>query len=201
MKDIELLENNGHFNAADILHKKFIKESQSLTPARNSDPYRKKFEQYFLAAKTKPSKNLINTIKNDGFLLNQDKEQLISYVNEMLANSTHSTTQNSPNAQDQSFTQTNQTSQTSTTTSPANGQSQPSSQNAGQANSNIPKLQERIDYYTKKIEEYNTTQDVKKKDKMRIWLSLYIDKNYNEGLLDSQSYNSLMSLLGEKGLS
>ena len=65
----------------------------------------------------------------------------------------------------------------------------------------IPKLQERINYYNNKIQEYKNTTDPNKKSKMLLYLSQYIEKNYNEGLLDSQSYKNLMTALGEKGLS
>jgi hypothetical protein len=65
----------------------------------------------------------------------------------------------------------------------------------------IPKLQERINYYNSKIQEYKNTTDQNKKYKMLLYLSQYIEKNYDEGLLDSQSYKNLMTALGEKGLS
>ena len=85
--DIELLENAGKFKAAEILQKKFIREAQSLTPKRDTGaygPYKKVFDKYFNLASTTPSQNLISTIRNDGFLLKEDQDQLISYVNERL---------------------------------------------------------------------------------------------------------------------
>lgn len=67
--------------------------------------------------------------------------------------------------------------------------------------STIPKLQERIDHYNKKIQEYKNTTDPKRKSEMLLYLSQYIENNYDQGLLDSQSYKNLMIGLGEKGLS
>jgi hypothetical protein len=67
--------------------------------------------------------------------------------------------------------------------------------------STIPKLQERVDHYNKKIQEYKNTTDTKRKSEMLLYLSQYIENNYDQGLLDSQSYKNLMTDLGEKGLS
>jgi hypothetical protein len=67
--------------------------------------------------------------------------------------------------------------------------------------STIPKLQKRIDHYNKKIQEYKNTTDTKRKSEMLLYLSQYIENNYDQGLLDSQSYKNLMTALGEKGLS
>ncbi len=85
--DINLLECNGKYQAAKILHKKFIREAQSLTPKRDTGlygPYKKVFDKYFNLASTTPSQNLITTIRSDGFLLKEDQDQLINYVNERL---------------------------------------------------------------------------------------------------------------------
>jgi hypothetical protein len=93
--DIELLENAGKFKAAEILQKKFIREAQSLTPKRDTGaygPYKKVFDKYFNLASTTPSQNLISTIRNDGFLLKEDQDQLISYVNERLKSLTSTPT-------------------------------------------------------------------------------------------------------------
>jgi hypothetical protein len=67
--------------------------------------------------------------------------------------------------------------------------------------STIPKLQERVNHYNKKIQEYKNTTDQKRKSEMLLYLSQYIENNYDQGLLDSQSYKNLMTALGEKGLS
>jgi hypothetical protein len=67
--------------------------------------------------------------------------------------------------------------------------------------STIPKLQERVNHYNKKIQEYKNTTDQKRKSEMLLYLSQYIENNYDQGLLDSQSYKNLMTDLGEKGLS
>lgn len=86
--DINLLECNGKYQAAKILHKKFIREAQSSTltpePKRDSGPYKKVFDKYLNLASTTPSQNLISTIRSDGFLLKEDQDQLINYVNERL---------------------------------------------------------------------------------------------------------------------
>jgi len=85
--DINLLDCNGKYQAAKILHKKFIREAQSLTPKRDTGeygPYKKVFDKYFNLASTTPSQNLISTIRSDGFLLKEDQDQLINYVNERL---------------------------------------------------------------------------------------------------------------------
>jgi len=85
---------------------------------------------------------------------------------------------------------------TPTTTTPQTNTNQPATQG-----STIPKLQERIDHYNKKIETYKNTTDPNKKSQMLMYLSQYIENNYRDGLLDSQSYKNLMTALGEKGLS
>ncbi len=76
--------------------------------------------------------------------------------------------------------------------------SQPGTQTQG---SSIPKLQERVDHYNKKNQEYKGVTDPKRKSEMLLYLSKYIEDNYDQGLLDSQSYKNLMTALGEKGLS
>jgi hypothetical protein len=85
---------------------------------------------------------------------------------------------------------------TPSTTTPQTNTNQPATQG-----STIPKLQERIDHYNKKIETYKNTTDPNKKSQMLMYLSQYIENNYRDGLLDSQSYKNLMTALGEKGLS
>ena len=85
-KDIEILEANGKFKSASILHDKFIKEAQSLEPSRNSGPYKQVFDGYFLSARTNPSQSLINKIKADGFLLKEDQDKLVAYASEMIGN-------------------------------------------------------------------------------------------------------------------
>jgi hypothetical protein len=85
-KDIEILEANGKFKSASILHDKFIKETQSLEPSRDSGPYKQVFDRYFLSARTNPSQNLINKIKADGFLLKEDQDKLVAYASEMMGN-------------------------------------------------------------------------------------------------------------------
>lgn len=81
-------------------------------------------------------------------------------------------------------------------TTPQANTNQPAAQG-----SSIPKLQERVDHYNKKIQEYKNTTDPKRKSQMLLYLSQYIENNYDQGLLDSQSYKNLMTALGEKGLS
>lgn len=83
-KDIELLEAFGDIKSANILHKKFIREAQSLDPKRDSGPYKQVFDRYFNAAKTNPSPKLISSIRSDGFLLKEDQDQLVDYITEMI---------------------------------------------------------------------------------------------------------------------
>ena len=65
-------------------------------------------------------------------------------------------------------------------------------------NTSIPDLQKRIDYYTNKIEAYKKQTDPKFKNKMLLWLSTHIEKNYYEdNKLDYASYQKLMKDLGE----
>jgi len=71
--------------------------------------------------------------------------------------------------------------------------SQPETQSQG---SSIPKLQERIDHYNKKIQEYKSVTDPKRKSEMFKYLNQYIKANYDQGLLDPQSYRNLMTDLG-----
>jgi hypothetical protein len=85
--------------------------------------------------------------------------------------------------------------QTPTTTNAPVQQSpsQPGTQTQG---SSIPKLQERIDHYNKKIQEYKSVTDPKRKSEMFKYLNQYIKANYDQGLLDPQSYRNLMTDLG-----
>ena len=71
--------------------------------------------------------------------------------------------------------------------------SQPGTQPQG---SSIPKLQERSDHYNKKIQEYKSVTDPKRKSEMFKYLNQYIKANYDQGLLDPQSYRKLMTDLG-----
>jgi len=71
--------------------------------------------------------------------------------------------------------------------------SQPGTQPQG---SSIPKLQERVDHYNKKIQEYKSVTDPKRKSEMLKYLNQYIKANYDQGLLDPKSYRNLMTELG-----
>jgi hypothetical protein len=83
-KDIELLEAFGDIKSANILHKKFIREAQSLDPKRDSGPYKQVFDRYFNTAKINPSQKLISSIRSDRFLLKEDQDQLVDYITEMI---------------------------------------------------------------------------------------------------------------------
>jgi len=64
--------------------------------------------------------------------------------------------------------------------------------------SSIPDLQKRIDYYTKKISDYKKQSDPMMKNKMLLWLSTHIEKNYyQDKKLDYSAYKKLMTDLGE----
>jgi len=89
----------------------------------------------------------------------------------------------------------------SPTAAPATTTPQVNTNQTATQGSTIPKLQERVDHYNKKIQEYKNTTDTKRKSEMLLYLSQYIENNYDQGLLDSQSYKNLMTALGEKGLS
>jgi hypothetical protein len=85
--------------------------------------------------------------------------------------------------------------QTPTTTN-APVQQTPSQPGTQPQSSSIPKLQERIDHYNKKIQEYKSVTDPKRKSEMFKYLNQYIKANYDQGLLDPQSYRNLMTDLG-----
>ena len=62
----------------------------------------------------------------------------------------------------------------------------------------IPDLKKRIDYYTGKIANYKQQSDPNLKNKMLLWLSTHIEKNYyQDKKLDYSSYKKLMADLGE----
>jgi hypothetical protein len=62
----------------------------------------------------------------------------------------------------------------------------------------IPDLQKRIDYYTGKIASYKKETNPNMKNKMLLWLSTHIEKNYyKDKKLDFASYKKLMTDLGE----
>jgi len=85
--------------------------------------------------------------------------------------------------------------QTPTTTN-APVQQSPSQPETQPQGSIIPKLKERIDHYNKKIQEYKSVTDPKRKSEMFKYLNQYIKANYDQGLLDPQSYRNLMTDLG-----
>jgi hypothetical protein len=60
------------------------------------------------------------------------------------------------------------------------------------------KMKKRIQYYEGKIKEYHEQTDLKYKEKMLLYLTTYMDKNYDQGELDPNSYSRLMNALGEK---
>lgn len=64
--------------------------------------------------------------------------------------------------------------------------------------SSISKLKERVDHYNKKIQEYKSVTDPKRKSEMLKYLNQYIKDNYHQGLLDLQSYRNLIQALEEK---
>ena len=64
--------------------------------------------------------------------------------------------------------------------------------------SSIPKLKERIQHYKNKIDEYYITKDQAKKKNMLKYLKKFIKENYDNQLLDSKSYVTLMNDLGIK---
>ena len=60
-------------------------------------------------------------------------------------------------------------------------------------------MKKRIQYYEDKINEYhNLKNNPKYKEKMLLYLTTYMDNNYDQGKLDSNSYSRLMNALGEK---
>ena len=59
-------------------------------------------------------------------------------------------------------------------------------------------MKKRIQYYEGKIKDYHNQTDFKMKEKMLLYLSMYMDKNLKQGKLDSNSYSRLMNDLGEK---
>jgi hypothetical protein len=75
-------------------------------------------------------------------------------------------------------------------------QQAPSQPGTQPQDSSIPKLQERVDHYNKKIQEYKSVTDPKRKSEMFKYLNQYIKANYDQGLLDPQSYRNLMTQLG-----
>ena len=62
----------------------------------------------------------------------------------------------------------------------------------------IPNLQARIDHYREKIDKYKITKDPAIKANMLKNLKKFIKRNYDDRLLDSKSYATLMNDLGIK---
>lgn len=83
--EITLLENYGYYKSASILHKKFIREAQvepiSYDKDRRGDTYKKYFNNLLNSAqKAQDIEAAKNAIRRDGFLLEEDKQQLIGML-------------------------------------------------------------------------------------------------------------------------
>lgn len=87
-QDIEILENYQNFKAANILHKKFLKEAQDLKPSRETATYVQVFNKYLTNAQTSPSQSLINQIRADGFLFKEDQDKLINLISSKMTATT-----------------------------------------------------------------------------------------------------------------
>ena len=272
--DIEILEAAGKIKAAEVLHKKFIKEAQAVLPyqatpspvrertvyrgegnyfergddfarsVRNNEgtlynfkglqpemePVRVQTSPGNWTTQMRPKNNIGNpyqTRQNDPFLnipgyqdflkLRPNASEIRDFVDNKgtsteAGQAIYNAKTNSVNAPSitapVNITQP-QTSAAAPVTTPVAAPSAAPVTTTPQANTNqtatqgstIPKLQERVDHYNKKIQEYKNTTDPKRKSEMLLYLSQYIENNYDQGLLDSQSYKNLMTGLGEKGLS
>lgn len=104
-QDIEILENYQNFKAANILHKKFLKEAQGLEPTRKTETYIQVFNKYLTNASTNPSQSLINQIRADGFLFKEDQDKLINLISSKM-NATTPTPATQPAASTQPVTAT-----------------------------------------------------------------------------------------------
>jgi hypothetical protein len=111
---ITLLENYGYYKSASILHKKFIREAQVDPVSYNKEPRGDTYKKYFnnllnSAQKAQDIEAAKNAIRRDGFLLEEDKQQLIG----MLPQSVQATPATTTVA---TSTSTNQPTATPTTT-------------------------------------------------------------------------------------
>lgn len=84
-KDIELLESYGDFKAADVLHKKFIREAQIKPTSYATEDRGYTYEKYFndKLKKLQNAQNkdlVISEIRSDGFLKEEDKIQIINAI-------------------------------------------------------------------------------------------------------------------------
>ena len=84
-KDIEILEANGKFKSASILHDKFIKEAQikpvSYATEDRGFTYEKYFNDKLRKLQNAQNKDLvISEIRSDGFLKEEDKQQIINAI-------------------------------------------------------------------------------------------------------------------------
>jgi hypothetical protein len=94
-KDIVLLESFGDFKAADVLHKKFIREAQNeVEPISYSNKdkkrgsiYKKRFNDKLnrgLLVKDENKDKFISSIYADSFFYDEDKEQLESLIRQTI---------------------------------------------------------------------------------------------------------------------
>jgi hypothetical protein len=83
--EITLLENYGYYKSASILHKKFIREAQVDPISYDKEPRGDTYKKYFYnllnsAQKAQDIEAAKNAIRRDGFLLEEDKQQLIGML-------------------------------------------------------------------------------------------------------------------------
>lgn len=268
--DIELLENAGKIKAAEVLHKKFIKEAQVVAPIRTNygpssvNPQQQNYVQRNENSMTsvrdgvstnfnfnglqpemqpvrvetspgnyttvmRPKGNIVNpyaTKPNDPFSkipgyneftkLRPSPSEIRDFIENQgtvtpTGQAIYNAKVNSVNAPaaTSSANSQPQTSAAAPVTAPVVTSVSSPVTTVPLANTNstvtqgkaIPKLQERVDHYNKKIQEYKNTTDQNKKSQMLLNLSQYIENNYSQGLLDFQSYKILMTALGKKGSS
>ena len=212
-KDIELLEAAGKFKAAEILQKKFVKEAQ-LKSAKD-------LMTEFNLLSTNPRENqrfeqLLSWYNYNKFSYSDEDKNLIETGLETAKNNrdkyNFSTSINADNPTLPNVTPTPASTPAPTSTpsptpvaTPTSGNAQDTNRNYQQEAVDAQKMRDRVKYYNDKINEYNavdvkTVEGRRKKSRMKVWLSKYIQDNYNNKLIDQASYNKFMNALGEKYL-
>ena len=214
-QDIELLETAGKFKAAEILQKKFLKEAQVK-------PKKDLMNEFNLLAQNQNQdfddlvdwrgRNYLSYSSDDQVLVNKTIQDAKSRREKIGTFSTSIQPEN-PTLTSYKITEpykTNNSTPTPTPTptpvaTPTPGNAQDTNRNYQQEAVDAQKMRDRVKYYSDKINEYNavdvkTLEGRRKKSRMKVWLSKYIQDNYNNKLIDEASYNKFMNALGKKYL-
>ena len=210
--------------SAQVMDENFLSTEIKPTSYATEDrgyTYEKYFNGKLKKLQNAQNKDLvISEIRSDGFLKEEDKLQIINAIS---SNQTETSSQNSkrqPQIGNMELATTpvpdigpNPDPRNDVPVSPQTTSNRGDGLTVNKGNIIYPEdtanqnakelsaeeMKKRIQYYEDKINEYhNLKNNPKYKEKMLLYLTTYMDNNYDQGKLDSNSYSRLMNALGEK---